>query len=253
MTDVLTLSSPRSDVSVRRTGPSLPAFVGVEMRKSLSTRSGKLLAAASVVISPAVAGFAVVAKGEAFGPATGPLALMGLVTAYLLISLGVLSMAGEWSHRTVQSTYLLVPHRGRVLAAKALAVALLGAALAAVSTALTSGVLATMADGVSWDGGPRATVVAVVAGAAFAVIGAGVGAALANTPGALTALYLVLLGVLPLLSPFAPEITEKLDPGQAVPNLVLGDEQTQSVVTLVVWVVVSVVAGWILTHRRAVS
>ena len=40
--------------------------------------------------------------------------------------------------------------------------------------------------------------VAVAAGAAFAVIGAGVGAALANTPAALTTLYLMVLGVMPV-------------------------------------------------------
>ena len=49
----------------------------------------------------------------------GPLVVTGMLTALVLLSLGVLSTAGEWSHGTVQTTYLLEPRRGRVMAAKA--------------------------------------------------------------------------------------------------------------------------------------
>jgi ABC-2 type transport system permease protein len=238
---------------VRQTAPSLPLLVGLEIRKSLSTRSGKALAVAAALLAPAGALLASAESSEDLGSITGPLAVMGLLTGYLLISMGVLSTAGEWSHRSVQTTYLLVPQRGRVLATKAVAVALLGAALAALSTALTSGVLAVMEDELSWDGAWQAVGTVVAAGAAFAVIGAGVGAALGNTPGALTGLYLVLLGVLPVLLNVKPELAEKIDPASAVLNLAGGAEQSTSIAILVGWVVVSTVAGWILTHRRAVS
>ncbi|MGY1803071.1 hypothetical protein ACI78T_07305 [Blastococcus sp. SYSU D00922] len=253
MTDVLSLASPRIDVPVRRTAPSLPLLVGLEVRKSLSTRSGKALAAAAVLLAPAGALLASAQSSETLGSITGPLAVMGLLTGYLLIALGVLSTAGEWSHRTVQTTFLLVPQRGRVLAAKAVAVALLGAALSALSTALSAGVLAAMESGVSWDGAGRAVATVVAAGAAFAVIGAGVGAALGNTPGSLTGLYLVLLGVMPVLLNVKPALAEKLDPANSVLALAQGDATTQSVAVLAGWVVVSTVAGWVLTHRRAVS
>jgi len=240
--------------TVRRTGPSLSGLVGIEVRKSLSTRSGKALATGAIVLGPAAIGVIAAASTEPLPSVDGPIAVMGLLTGYLLIALGVLSTAGEWSHRTVQTTYLLVPHRGRVLASKAAAMALMGAVLGAISTALTTGVLAVMLDsGPSWDGAGRAAVAAVVAGVAFAVVGAGAGAAFANTPAALTSLYLVLLGVIPLLSGFKPEVAEKIDPANAVLNLGQGQEQTQSIVILAAWVVVPAVAGWILTHRRAVQ
>ena len=253
MTDLLTFPSPRSDVRVRRTAPSLPLLVGLEIRKSLSSRSGKALAAAAALLGPGAAVIAAASSDEDLGAVAGPLGVLGLLTGYLLISLGVLSTAGEWSHRTVQTTYLLVPHRGRVLAAKAVAVGLTGAALAALSTALTAGVLATMLDGVSWDGAGRAVGIVVAAGAAFAVIGAGAGAALANTPAALTGLYLVLLGVLPVLLNVKPEFAEKVDPANAVRGLAMGDQTGQPIGILAGWVVVATVAGWVLTHRRAVS
>jgi len=240
--------------TARRTGPSLPALVGLEVRKSLSTRSGKSLAAASVLLAPAAMAVAAAASTEPIGSATGPIAVMGTLTAYVLLAIGVLSTAGEWSHRTVQTTYLLVPHRGRVRASKAVAMALMGAVFGAISTALTTGVLYLMVgDSTSWDGAGRAMTAAVVACVAFAVTGAGTGAAFANTPAALTSLYLVLLGVIPLLSGFKPEIAEKIDPANAVLNLGQGQSQTQSIVILAAWVVIPAVAGWILTHRRAVQ
>ena len=55
-----------------------------------------------------------------------------------------------------------------------------------------------------------------VAGAAFALIGAGVGAAVGNTPGALTGIYLLDLGVLPVLQTVKPALADKIDPGNAV-------------------------------------
>jgi hypothetical protein len=228
-------------------------MVGLEMRKSLSTRSGKSLAAASVLLAPAGAAIAAASSGEAIGGIAGPIAVMGMLTAVVLIALGVLATAGEWSHRTVQTTYLLVPRRGGVLAAKSVAVALMGAAFAAVSAALSAGVLGLMLDGVSWDGAGRALVAVIAAGAVFAVIGAGVGAALGNTPAALTSLYLVVLGVMPVLETVKPAIAHEIDPAQAVLNLAQGAEQTTSIAILTGWVVISAVAGTILTHRRAVQ
>ncbi|TFV62072.1 UNVERIFIED_ORG: hypothetical protein E4P37_17935 [Bacillus sp. AZ43] len=253
MSDVLTLTAPRTDVPVRRTAPSLPALVGLEMRKSLSTRSGKALAVAGMLMAPLATAAIGAASTERLPVADGPLGIMGLLTAYLLISLGVLSTAGEWSHRTVQTTFLLVPHRGRVLAAKVAAVAQLGAAVAAVSTALTAGALAVVESGMSWDGAVRAMGAAVVGGAAFAVIGAGVGAALANTPAALTGLYLLLLGAMSVLSTFKPDVADRIDPANAVLHFAHGTETTQSVVNLAGWLAVTTVAGWTLTHRRAVQ
>lgn len=239
-------------VPVRRTGPSPAALVGIELRKSLSTRSGKALAVAATLLAPAATTLVAAASSEELDSVTGPLAVMGLLSGYLLITLGVLSTAGEWSHRTVQTTFLLVPRRGRVLAAKATAVALLGAAFSAVATALTAGVLAVTTDA-SWDGAPRTMAVAVVAGVVFAVSGAGVGAALANTPAALVSIYLTLLGVIPIVLTFKPAVGEKVDPASAVLNLAQGAEQAQSIAVLVGWVVVPAVVGWVLTHRRAVQ
>ncbi len=239
--------------AVRPGAASPAALVALEVRKSLSTRSGKALAGVSVLLAPAAGVIASAASEEPLGSVTGPIGTMAMLTALVLMSLGVLSTAGEWTHRTVQTTFLLSPRRGRVLAAKAVAVALLGAAFAALSTALTAGVIALMEDGVSWDGAGRAVATAIASGAAFAVTGAGVGAALTNTPAALTGLYLVILGVLPVVRTFKPEVGSRLDPAEAVLALAQGDAIGRSVLILAGWTVVALVAGAVVTRRRAVA
>jgi hypothetical protein len=83
----------------------------------------------------------------------------------------------------------------------------------------------------------------------FAVIGAGLGAAPGNTPAALTRLYLVFLGVMPVLDNVEPETAAKIDPSYAAINLAQGAEQTTSIAVLAGWVVISLVAGAVMTRR----
>ncbi|NEK84778.1 ABC transporter permease subunit [Blastococcus saxobsidens] len=252
MTTTLTLTAPRSDVPVRRTAPSLPTLVGLEMRKSLSHRSGKAFATAAVLMGPV--GLALAALDAEFGWVAGPMGVVAMMTGLVMLALGVVSTAGEWTHGTVQTTYLLVPQRGRVLTAKAGAVALLGAAFAAVAAAASIGVIALVGvDDLNWTGWQQSVVATVAAGAVFAVIGAGIGAATANTTAALTTLYLLVLGVLPLVRVGKPELGDAVDPAHAAMLLSQGSEETRSILILTGWVVVASVAGWVLAHRRPVQ
>jgi ABC-2 type transport system permease protein len=254
MTENQTVQRPTTRPAVRTSAASLPTLVGVEMRKSLSTRSGKSLAAAAVVLPAAAMGIAALGGG-AIGAAAGPIAAMGIFAALLLLALGVLSTAGEWTHRSAQTTFLLVPQRGRVLTAKAVAVGLLGGVLAALSVVASAAVLAvSLGSALTWGGGALLAMGTVVAaGAAFAVIGAGVGAAMGNVPAALTSLYLVVLGVMPVLQTVKPAVAENLDPNGAVLSLAQGQDEPRAVGILVGWVVVSTVAGTLLTRRRQVT
>jgi ABC-2 type transport system permease protein len=239
--------------TTRRTSPSLPAAVWLEARKSLSTRSGLALVVSAVLLAPAAIAIAAGTAGQPLDNVLGPLVVTGMLTALVLVSLGVLSTAGEWSHGSVQTTFLLEPRRGRVLAAKAGAVALLGAVIALGAAGLSSLLLVVMEPSASWDGGARAIGMVAVAGATFALIGAGVGAAVGNTPGALTGFYLVELGLLPALQVFKPEVADKIDPGNAVLSLAQGDRTALSITILTVWVGVAVIAGAVMTRRRAVQ
>ena len=238
--------------TVRPSAPSVGTLTGIEMRKSLSTRSGKAVGLVAVLLGPLGV---LIASSDAEGtaPAAAILGFTGMLSAFVLLALGVLSTAGEWTHKSVQTTYLVVPQRGRVIASKVLAMSVLGAAFAAVGAAVTIGMLVVIPDPVGWTAVGRAVAVAVAAGAAMAVTGAGIGAALGNSPAALTGTYLTVLGVLPILQAFKPEIAEKVDPASSIVNLAQFGVTTTPVLVLVGWVVVSVALGAVITRRRAVA
>jgi hypothetical protein len=252
MTTAIATSAPVRP-AVRRTGPSLPGAIWLEARKSLSTRSGLALAIAATLLAPAAIALAGSLTSEPLPTVVGPLVVTGMLSALVLIALGALSTAGEWSHGSIQTTFLLEPRRGRVMAAKAAAVALMGAVIALLATGISALVIVALEPSASWDGVGRAVLMVAVAGATYALIGAGVGAAVGNTPGALTGIYLLNLGVLPILQTVKPALAEKIDPGNAVLSLAQGHQQALSITILVAWVGVAMAAGTVMTRRRQVS
>ncbi len=238
--------------TTRPSAPSLGLLTGIEMRKSLSTRSGKAVGVIALLLGP-VAVLLGSLGGEGEAPGAAILGVTGMLTGLVLLAFGVLSTAGEWTHGSVQTTYLLVPQRGRVVAAKVAAMVVLGAVFAAIGAALTIGMLWAIPDPVGWTAIGRAFGVAVLAGAAFAMIGAGIGAALGNSPAALTGSYLVFLGVMPVLQAFKPTVSEKLDPVTSVVNLAQFGWATTPLLVIAGWVVVSTALGTLITRRRAVG
>ena len=244
---------PAAGSLARRTGPSFPALTGLEIRKSLSTRSGKSVAALAVAIGPLGVLIASLTSGAGVVPAAVAIGIMGMLVALVLLALGVLSTAGEWTHKSVQTTYLLVPERGRVLAAKAAAMAVLGLVLSALGVGLALAALAAFTPGVIWFAATQAIVTVVAAGAAFAVIGAGIGAAVGISAAALTGTYLILLGVLPVVSSVEPEIADKLDPAASIVTLAQHGAAATPIAVISGWVLVSTVAGALVTRRRAVT
>lgn len=132
-------------------------------------------------------------------------------------------------------------------------VTLLGLVLAALGVAGAAGALALFTDGVLWDHAGRAVVGGVASGAAFAVMGAGIGAALGNSAAALTGTYLTVLGVLPVLRSAKPELADKLDPASAIVTLAQHGADATPILVIAGWVVVSTLAGALITRRRAVA
>jgi len=126
----------RSDVLVTRAVPApipMSRLIAVELRKSFDTRSGFWLLA-SIAITSVIATAAVIlwAPQDELTYATFGAAI-GFPMAVILPMIAVLSVTSEWSQRSGLTTFTLVPHRGRVITAKA---------AVAISTAVVSMVLA---------------------------------------------------------------------------------------------------------------
>ncbi|MFJ2031122.1 hypothetical protein [Streptosporangium sp. NPDC087985] len=239
-------------VAVPGRGPSISRLTTIEIRKSLSTRSGRAVAASASMVAPHWIPI-VLLTGQDLSDPPGMLAELGMLTGLLMLALGVLSTAGEWTHRTLQTTFLAVPRRERVLAAKALAMALLGAAYSAMGLISAVAILAVWGPSLDWGAVATSVAVGTAGGAAFTVMGAGIGAAVCNAPAALTGTYLTLLVAPPLLHQLSPTLAEALDPGSAVIQLASGNPSAVRIATLTGWLVVTSVAGAMITHRRAVA
>jgi len=104
----------------------LSRLVQVELRKMFDTRSGFWLMA-SVVISAVLATGAVIlfAPDDELTYSTFGAAI-GFPMTVILPIIAILSVTSEWSQRSGLTTFTLVPHRGRVILAKAVSAVAVG-------------------------------------------------------------------------------------------------------------------------------
>jgi ABC-2 type transport system permease protein len=99
----------------------LARMATTELRKMFNTRSGfGLLASIGILALLATAAVILFAFHDQLTYSTFTSAINIPMTVILPV-IAILSVTGEWSQRTGLTTFTLVPHRGRVIAAKALA------------------------------------------------------------------------------------------------------------------------------------
>ena len=122
----LAMDRPVQQIRVTHDRVPMARLVGVELRKMFDTRSGFWLMA-SIVITALVATGAVIlfAPDDALTYDTFSAAI-GFPMTVILPMVAILSVTGEWSQRSGLTTFTLVPHRGRVVRAKAMSAVLVG-------------------------------------------------------------------------------------------------------------------------------
>ena len=173
--------------------------LGVELRKTVTTRMWWILLVVMAVYVAAIAAFLTVAFSQGPGVAGGPspaglddatqrLVLYTLVMplAYVFpVLVGTLSITAEYRYKTLTPTFLAEPRRGLVMAAKLLIATVLGLLFGLVGTAAGAGAVAgvRMASGdpAGLDGEILQALAQVVLGMGlWAAVGVGVGALVRN-------------------------------------------------------------------------
>ena len=136
---------PPATTPARSSAEPIPItrLVKVELRKMFNTRSGFWMLISIGVLSPISAGSLLVLGLNSDVTYQNFVRASGFPMSVILPIIAILAVTGEWSQRSGLTTFTLVPSRGRVIGAKAIATLLVG--LGAVSVAFAVGALGNVA------------------------------------------------------------------------------------------------------------
>jgi ABC-type transport system involved in multi-copper enzyme maturation permease subunit len=178
--------------------PDLATMIRTEVLKLRTTWMWWVLLAIGVAITGAYAVLLASITGRTFGgaPATPPpsdpatlrtIYGLALSVGYLIpLVLGIVAMTGEYRHRTITSTLLACPRRGRVVGAKLITYFAVGLAMGAVFTvvalALGGSVIAARGYplGLGADGVGRTLALATLGCGIWTTFGVGLGTLVRN-------------------------------------------------------------------------
>jgi ABC-2 type transport system permease protein len=255
---------------VRPTGLDVPAppfvrLVRLELRKSVDTVTGRwLLLVTGVLVVGALVLASLVQPGEARLDLHWLLSNALTPVSLLLPVLGVLLLSGEFSTRSVLTTFALVPSRGRVVLAKTVAAVLL-----AISGAVLTGLLALTAAGLlelfgadpGWSVEPMIPVQLLALQVVYVLVGVGFGLLCQNTPLAVVTYLVVpsLLAPVALLVPSLQDIAPWVDlTAGTTPMTAGGDpagarEWAYLASVTAIWAGVPFVLGWLRLQRREIA
>ena len=255
----VTAGPPRAGRELSGAVP-LSRLLQVELRKLVDTRSGRwLLISIALLTAAVITLFLFTVDPEELTYAnfvdatTAPQSL-------LLPILGILTVTSEWGQRTGLVTFTLEPHRGRVVVAKIAAAVLLG--MAALAIALGLAALANVAgqslqDGSgSWEFGASGVRDLVVQQLIAVVQGLAYGMLIMNAAGAIVTYFALptVWSILVATVDAFERIGEWADLGTTgVPlseHTMDGDAWARLAVSVLIWVGIPLVLGWIRLQRR---
>lgn len=242
-------------------------LVRAEIRKLTSTRMPWAFLGVLVAISAATA-IAVVYGTDMDGTKTfistaaDQQSLMAFAANAMMIAglFGAIAVAREYGHGTVVPTFLASPRRRRAVLAQLTAVLIAGGVLGLVGAALTVTAVAVSLPATDYGfmvtAGGVATILAAssFAGAMGGVLGAGIGALVRNSGGAVTGAVLVLFIVPPLLVQLANGATDWVPSTLAnvLSGVTVGVNALAAMAALAAWAFVPAVIGLVSVQRRDV-
>jgi ABC-2 type transport system permease protein len=235
----------------------LHRIVAVELRKSVDTRAGFWLLTSIGITSLLATGLVILfAPAEQFSYSTFTLAI-GYPISVILPMIAILSVTAEWSQRSGLTTFTLVPHRGRVVLAKAIAV--VSIAIVAMPVAFLVGALGNILGSAVtdaptvWDQGPVDLLYLLLGNTLLVMVGFMLGTLIRASAGALVAYFIyafvapTLLTVLAINQAWFRDRQPWIDPNYSQDALFQGgfttEQWSQLAVTSMVWLVVPLVVG----------
>lgn len=265
----VTAFAPPSQRSADRTSRRvpLPRLVRVELRKSFDTRSGRWLLA-SLGLAAVLTTGAIIAWAPTSELTYSQFTLaIGVPMTVILPIIAVLSVTSEWSQRSGLATFTLVPHRGRVLLAKAIAAVLV--TLPATAAAFGVGALGNLTGAalagvpVVWDQTAVDVAYFALGQTLLLLVGFVLGALIRNSSGAIVA-YMIYGFVAPGLLAFLafnqawfadarPWLDPKYNQDALVSGNLTGGQWSHLAVTTVVWLVVPMVVAVVNVLRSEVK
>lgn len=266
--------TPSSDPPGAATSPRTPPaaipvgrLVGVELRKSFDTRSGRWLLA-SLGLAAVLTTGAIIAWAPAEQVTYSQFTLaIGVPMTVILPIIAVLSVTSEWSQRSGLATFTLVPHRDRVLAAKAVAAVLvtLPATVAAFGVGALGNLAGAAMAGVDpvWDQGWVDVGFFALGQTLLLLTGFVLGALIRNSSGAIVA-YMLYGFVAPGLLAFLafnqewfadarPWVDAKYNQDALLQGAVTGDGWSHLAVTSLLWLVAPMVFAVVNVLRSEVK
>jgi ABC-2 type transport system permease protein len=255
---------------VRRTTRPIPTtrLVKTELRKMFTTRSGFWMLVSIGVLSVISAGSVLVFAPDSDVTYESFTRASGFPMSVILPMIAILSVTSEWSQRSGLTTFTLVPSRGRVIGAKAIATLLVG--LGSVALAFAVGALGNVAGsalaGVDtvWDISMSMAPQLVLFNLIGMAIGFTLGVVLRNSTAAIVGYFvvsLVLPGILVLLAqvrPWFEDLQQWIDWNETQVALLegamdTGEEWAMLGSTTMIWIVVPLVVGLLSLRRSEVK
>lgn len=209
MTATTIIPDTTASLPVRRTARPIPTtrLIKVELRKMFNTRSGFWMLISIGVLSVLATGAVIIFAPEDAVTYESFATAIGFPMSVILPMIAVLGVTSEWSQRSGLTTFTLVPGRGRVISAKAIATFLVGVVSMAVAFAVGAlgNVVGSTLAGVDtvWDISLSTAPQIVLGNLVGMAIGFTLGVVLRNSAAAIVGYFvvsLVLPGILALLA-----------------------------------------------------
>ena len=271
MTAAIVPAASTTEVApVRRSARPIPTtrLVKIELRKMFNTRSGFWMLVSIGVLSVIATGSVLIFAPDSDVTYESFARASGFPMSVILPMIAILGVTSEWSQRSGLTTFTLVPSRGRVIGAKALATAVVGVVSMAVAFAVgaVGNLLGSTIMGLDtvWDVSLAAVPQIVLGNLVGMTIGFTLGVVLRNSAAAIVGYFVVsfvmpgLLLLLAQVRSWFEDLQPWIDWNETQVALLegatnTGEEWAMLGSTTAIWIVIPLVVGLLSLRRSEVK